>query len=326
MSPDALVLASLLEVGAGGAEEGELARRAGLGVPDLRRRMRSLVRNGFGIGERDPGRWRLHRRPGRLIAALIAARLGPGRVVGSSIRVLEETGSTNEAVLRWSRSRAQEGTVALAELQTQGRGRMGRRWESPRGRSLLLSVLLHPPGPPARHTRLTMMGAVALARTLEGLTGIPPAIKWPNDILSGGRKLAGILAEAHLGPDRPSPVALGMGLNVNQSEEDLPFHLRHLATSMRMCAGRGWNRNEVAARLLSELDGLYTGLLQGLYPALHREWCRRCDTLGRTVTVLQGSRRLVGMAEALHEDGSLLLRTREGSLHTLHSGEASLGS
>ena len=159
-----------------------------------------------------------------------------------------------------------------------------------------------------------MMGAVALARTLEGLTGNPSGDQVAQRHPVGGTEAAGILAEAHLGPDRPSPVALGMGLNVNQSEEDLPFHLRHLATSMRMCAGRGWNRNEVAARLLSELDGLYTGLLQGLYPALHREWCPPLRHPGPDRDRAPGLRRLVGMAEALHEDGSLLLRTREGSL------------
>ena len=321
MSADAAILSALRGAGPGGIAASDLAARAGIAPDILRDRIGVLSRNGFRI-ECDPVKaFRLLHSPDRLMADHVVACMGERDVVGSTVRVLGETSSTNEVAFRWARAGAREGTTVLTEHQSHGRGRMGRSWQASRGSSLLLSVLLHPPGPPARQTRLTILAAAALTRAIEGLVGEAPSVKWPNDILVEGRKMAGILTEVCADSDGSCRAVVGIGLNVNQSEADFPPELHATATSLRLWTGREWNRNEVAARLLVEMDSLYRMMRRGEFFRVLAQWRERCATLGESVTLRLGHGTLHGVAEALEEDGSLLLRTAEGNLERIHAGD-----
>ena len=145
-----------------------------------------------------------------------------------------------------------EGAVAVAEEQTEGRGRLGRRWEAPAGTSVLASVLLRPPVPPDRLPELSLVAGESVADAVAALTGLEPAIRFPNDVLIGGRKVAGILAEASEGT-----VVLGIGVNVDQAADELPRESRTPATSLRIETGGEIDRAELLATILERLELRY---------------------------------------------------------------------
>jgi len=216
------------------------------------------------------------------------------KVIGREILVFEETTSTNDAIMRMTQAR--EGLVVFAESQTKGRGRHGRSWASARGKGLWFSVLLRPKFP---LPRLTVAASVAVAR----VAGLDAKIKWPNDVTLDGRKLAGILTET-----RNDVAILGIGLNVNCCDEDFPIELRKVATGLS-CT----DRPEMAARLLIELDVVYAQAADD-FLTISAEWARLCTTLGKQIVVRMGEHRIEGHAQALDEDGALLIRRDNGQI------------
>lgn len=175
---------------------------------------------------------------------------GGGRI-GSRIVVFRETESTNDLVRRAAEGGEPEGFVAFAESQTKGRGQFGRRWSSAAGLGLWFSILLRPKWPPARLADVTPLVAVAVARALD----LPVRIKPPNDILCGGRKLAGILSEARTGAD--VFVVVGIGLNVNHARTDFPLELQESSTSVALETGKVAPREPCAGAILRELAARY---------------------------------------------------------------------
>ena len=204
---------------------------------------------------------RLVSAPERLVADDLCAALPPDAAgVGREIVVFEETDSTNDLAARAGHDGAAGGLVIFAERQRAGRGRLGRRWTAPPHRALLFSVLLRPAVmdvPAARWSELTFCAALAVAETAEWATGRPARIKWPNDVLVEGRKVAGILLERHQQP-APGFVVAGIGLNVLQAPEDFPPELRERAGSLAMLAlpGRTVERRRVAVVVLERLESI----------------------------------------------------------------------
>jgi BirA family biotin operon repressor/biotin-[acetyl-CoA-carboxylase] ligase len=147
---------------------------------------------------------------------------------------------------------APEGAVAVTEEQTEGRGRLGRRWESPPRSSVLCSVCLRPDAPPARYPELTLVGAEATVEAIRALTALAPTVKEPNDVLLGGRKVAGVLGEAFEGR-----VVLGIGINVNVAADQLPREARLPPTSLLLETGGELDRVELLVTLLEELERAY---------------------------------------------------------------------
>ena len=181
--------------------------------------------------------------------------LSPGSVepllqgrLGRPYRFVEECVSTQ----RLLEPDEAEGATVATDLQTQGRGRLGRTWEAPSGRALLFSVLLHPRPPMALWPELSLVAGDAVATALRGQTGVPAELSHPNDVLIEGRKVAGILAEASVGR-----VVLGIGANVNQTEVELPTETPKPATSIRVETGREWPRAPLLAAILVELERRY---------------------------------------------------------------------
>lgn len=207
-----------------------------------------------------------------------------------------------------------EGAVAVTEHQTAGRGRARRRWEDRAGRSVLVSVLLRPPlGSP--RPQLSLVAGLAVADVVEALTGLPTGLKWPNDVLLGERKVAGILLEG--GDDE---VVCGIGINVNESEAELPIGTRLPAASLRTAAGMPFDRPEVLARVLDRLERHYDTWrhdgLEALLPALEQRNALR----GRRVR--SGAR--AGVVGALAPDGRIELVLDDGATELLASGELEL--
>jgi BirA family biotin operon repressor/biotin-[acetyl-CoA-carboxylase] ligase len=275
-------------------------------------------------------------------AALNARLVRPGGL-WREIRVIEETGSTNAVLLGEARAGAAEGLVLVAESQTAGRGRLGRSWSSPPRAALTCSVLLRPAGvPPPARAWLPLLTGIAVAAALRAEAGVAAGLKWPNDVLVGDRKIAGILAEAH-----GDAVVAGVGLNVTLTRAELPVPT---ATSLLLENAACLDRGRLLAAVLTELASRYTAWAAGPHAAapgagapppqspvpaspvpaspapaspapaspvpasLRAEYLRWCVTIGREVRVeLPGGALLTGTATDVDEAGRLAVRTGPGS-------------
>jgi BirA family biotin operon repressor/biotin-[acetyl-CoA-carboxylase] ligase len=192
----------------------------------------------------------------RLIAAELQANLSRA-VIGREIIVLEQTGSTNDAILRSATPNPKEGLVLFAEHQTGGRGQRGNRWESAAGKGLWLSILLRPKIDITNAPRLTAWAAEAVSEAIRHEFSLATTIKLPNDIQIDGRKVAGVLVEMRAQEKAPHLAIAGIGINVNQSLEDFPAALQGRAISLAMALGRQVDRQRFATILLRNLDRSY---------------------------------------------------------------------
>jgi BirA family biotin operon repressor/biotin-[acetyl-CoA-carboxylase] ligase len=307
-----------------GVSGAELSQRLGVSRAAIWARIQDLRALGYDIAASPHLGYRLAGVPDLLHADDLVSRLGRVQVVGRDIRVFEETTSTNDIIEKLARDGVREGAVVFAESQTRGRGRLGRQWLSPLHRGLWFSVLLRPRLRPQETTRLTVASATALRRAIHAQTGLVVAIKWPNDILVGGRKAAGILTELSAELDQVKHIILGIGVDVNLEEKEFPPALRRTATSLRAELGRTVSRPELAVRILRELDADYSRIVSGEFAAVADEWEEHCETLGREVVIKTGDRRVRGRAESLGEDGALLLRTEHGLVERIVGGDVTL--
>ena len=325
MSIDTEILSAMRRAGEGGASGAELAQKLGVTRAAVWARIEELRTLGYEIEASPHQGYKLVGTPDRLHADDLLSRLaGKTRVVGRDIRVFLETTSTNDVIDKLARDGVKEGVVVLAEAQTKGRGRLGRKWLSAAGKGLWLSVLLRPALRPQAATQVTIMAATAVSRAIRRQTGLAPAIKWPNDILLNGRKAVGILTELHGELDRIDYLMVGIGVDVNLSPADFPPELRRMATSLRQELGSPVDRAELAAALVRELDADYQRISEGQFAALAGEWADQCVTLGKTVRIQIGDRVVQGRAESLDEDGALLVRTEHGRLERIVGGDVTL--
>jgi BirA family transcriptional regulator, biotin operon repressor / biotin---[acetyl-CoA-carboxylase] ligase len=229
--------------------------------------------------------------------------------LGTRFYYFPELDSTNNYARALAQGGAPEGVVVIAEQQTQGRGRLARRWVSPPFVNIYCSIILRPTLPPARAAQITLTAAVALSDTLAGFSPVPPAIKWPNDILADGKKLAGVLTEAVSDSRKVDFVILGIGVNVNYTLEAMPAEIRERATSLSMLAGRTISREDFLRRLIQDLDRCYAILEEEGFAALAPQWDARFGLRGRAVRVEMTDRSITGRALGIDADGLLLVKS-----------------
>ena len=283
--------------------------------------LRSL---GYGINAGPHKGYRLTEVPDILIADDLTSQLSEDQIIGNQIRVFSETASTNKLVDQIGLAGEPEGLVIFAESQTQGRGRLGRQWISPSKKGLWFSVLLRPALRPPQMTQLTVIAATALARAIRETTPLIPEIKWPNDILINGKKVAGVLTEMSAEPDRVLHAVIGIGLDVNLDEEDFPDDLKSLATSLRLECGKPILRSRLAVHLLRALDDDYRRIREGQFKMVSEEWESQCITLQKRVRIHQMDRVIDGYAESLDSEGALMVRTASGLLERITGGDVTI--
>lgn len=310
---------------AGALLSGEQARRVlGISRTAVWKQIASLRSLGYQIEAIPSQGYRLAGEPDLLDQEALCQTLAGTTVVGRTIRCLNETVSTNTDAFRSAEDGAVEGTVVLADRQTGGKGRLGRRWESPAGVNLYCSIVLKPDLAPSEAPQLTFLSAVATARAITAVTGLQPAIKWPNDLLLNDRKVAGLLNEMSAETDRISFVILGIGVNLNMQADQFPGDLRSPATSLLLESGRPVSRLRFASILLQELDREYVRFVREGFDPVRDEWSRLCNAAGRTVRVDMGNGVLQGKFGGLDRDGALLVRLPDGALERVLSGDVIL--
>lgn len=285
--------------------------------------IKSLQNVGYRIAAVPSQGYRLLATPDIFVPAEISAGLHSQRI-GCEIICYTETDSTNTIAYRLAEDGASDGTVVLADCQRAGKGRLGRSWESPAGVNLYCSVILRPAIVPMLAYQLTFLSAVAVARTVAVSTRLTPQIKWPNDILVNGRKVAGLLNEMSAETEKVHFVVLGIGVNLNMRREQFPADLRHPASSLFLESGEKIDRTAFARELLAALDALYDDYLKFGYAPIREEWLARCHMLGRKVSVDIRERVIVGEVTGIDDNGALLVRTSSGGEERILSGDVSL--
>ena len=311
-----------LLIQAGGSVSGEeMSRRLGVTRAAVWKGIEALRSAGYEISSVPGQGYRLVSCPNRLSAGAVSARLSPEAVVGHEIVCLEQVDSTNTYLKRRGAEGASHGLAALAEEQTGGRGRRGRRFESPRGAGLYLSVLLRPDCAPAEAVTLTAWVGVAVCDAVEQAAGVRPRIKWTNDIILNGKKLCGILTEFALLAESGEPdyVVIGMGVNMNQTVDTFQAQgLEDIATSLAL-EGYPVEQNHLAVCLLEALDKLNRD-----FPANRADYLDRyrahCVTLGRRVSFDGEGTLQTGTVAGVDDNFALLVDGDDGKRHIVSSG------
>lgn len=246
-------------------------------------------------------------------------------LIGSSLECLEVIDSTNTQCKRRAAEGAPEGLVVLAEEQTGGRGRLGRSFQSPRGKGLYLSALLRPQMEPDAVMDFTAWVAVAVCDGIEAACGVRPQIKWTNDIILNGRKLVGILTELGLSSETHSLQYLvtGIGVNVNHSPEDFDPEVREVAASLAQALGHPVSRSRLAAELLRALDRMYAGFPQNKAAYLD-QYRADCLTTGRQVQLVTPVSRQEAYALEIDDQFRLVVELPDGTRKALSAGEVSV--
>lgn len=247
--------------------------------------------------------------------ALVAARLG------TKFHYFSEITSTNTHARWLAENGAGEGEIVIAEAQTAGRGRLGRHWSSPPYANLYFSLILKPKLAPAHAPQVTLMAAVALADTVATFTPDEPAIKWPNDILVGGRKLAGILTELSCDAERVNYVILGIGVNLNYPCAMMPEEIRERSTSVFESTQKTVSRESFLKGLIQALDRCYGELEVSGFPAIAARWEARFGLRGRRVRVESLDQAVIGRARGIDRDGALVLEDDSGALQRIVAGD-----
>lgn len=274
----------------------------------------------------SPGRGNQHGWVDILIRALIPEAITRGLgtcLIGTRVLWHQAVTSTMDVARQAAREGAPEGTVVIAEEQTAGKGRQGRSWVTAPG-NLVLTIILKPPL--AELPALNMVASLAVVQATARTTGLVATIKWPNDVLIGGRKLCGMLVDSEVVGGQVSFSLVGIGLNVALDPARYP-EIAGIATSLSQEAGRPVSRLSVLRALLQEADALYLRLRAGAHgrAPLQGEWRRHMAMLGQRVAILQeGATVYEGVAEDVADDGSLLLRLPDGRLVPVLAGQVSL--
>ena len=241
--------------------------------------------------------------------------------LGTKFHYFQEIDSTNSHARRLAETGAAEGEVVIAERQFDGRGRLGRSWESPPYCNLYFSLLLRPALAPAHAPQITLMAAVALADTIATFVADRPTIKWPNDILLQGKKLAGILTESSCDAKRIEFVILGIGVNLNFPRDRMPETIRDRATSLMEVGGQSVSRENFLRRLIQDLDRCYGVLEDFGFDAIAPRWQARFGFKGKTVRVEMGGDVLIGQAVGIDRDGALLVEDVRGERQRVVAGD-----
>lgn len=239
------------------------------------------------------------------------------RTLGRHIMHLEQTETTQRIAHEQAQQAAVEGTLIVCDFQTGGRGQLGRTWHETQGAGIAMSLILRPAAPLHEAGQLTLLAGIALAQTLRTLD-IPATIKWPNDLLIEGKKVAGILTEMQTEADRINSVIIGIGINV--LHEQFPEVLADRATSLKLATGKVIARAEIVAMFLNTFEPMYLKWLTEGFASFVSLWENYADRLNDLVTLRTRQETVTGILRGIQADGTLQMETEAG-MKTFHSAE-----
>ena len=298
----------------------DLSQQLGVSRAAIWKHIRHLRQVGYVI-EAVPSRgYHLVARPDLLLPMAVRSGLNTD-FVAQRIEYFSETDSTNLRAQDLGEQGAEHGTVVIAEAQSSGRGRMGRSWSSPAGVNLYTSVLLRPQLLPIQAAQLTFLSAVAVARAVEVVADVKVTVKWPNDILLDGKKIAGLLNELSAEMEGIHYAVLGIGVNLNMTADQFPDDLRYPATSLLISTGQPVDRLVFAQELYRQLDSLYQLFCAEGFVPVRLAWESLFDLIGSRVEVDCGGQFFCGNVAGIADDGALLLGLDNGGKQEIYAGD-----
>lgn len=244
--------------------------------------------------------------------------------IGRNIHYEESVESTQKIAHRFASEDAPEGTVIIAEEQLSGRGRMARRWHSPKYTGIWMSMIIRPNIPLSNAPQLTLLAAVAIVQAIDEMTDLIPEIKWPNDILINGKKVTGILTELQAEADRIHSIIIGIGINVNQKKEDFPQELQEIATSLFIEDGEIVSRAELVRSIFKHFEKLYTLYLEQGFLPIKLLWEGYASSIGKYIKARTLANTIEGKALGITNDGVLQLEDMAGTIHHIYSADIEL--
>lgn len=299
-----------------------ISSRLGITRAAVWKKISSLRKKGYSIKAVPSKGYRLISAP-ELDRDFLLTHVGGG--LWKEIIVHDSVESTNNLALSLSAEGSlASGTALIADLQTGGKGRLGRRWISPAGMNIYMSLIIQPDLEPKELTMLTVLAGVSSVTALSKICSIPISIKWPNDLMISDKKLGGILTEVRADSDGISVAVIGIGININMCSKNFPEEIKDLATSIRVAAGISYSRNEIICQILRDFEQWYDILKKEGRGKLLDAWRKYSSTLGRTVMATVGQTSVSGIAEDINDSGMLLLRTPSGQQVTISAGDITL--
>jgi BirA family biotin operon repressor/biotin-[acetyl-CoA-carboxylase] ligase len=244
------------------------------------------------------------------------------KIIGKEIIHFDSITSTNDTAKEFALKRAKEGLVITAEEQLKGRGRRGRTWESPKGTGIWMTILLRPDISPSQGPKFTLLSAVAVAKSIKEVTGLNAKIKWPNDIIINNKKVCGILTEMNAEIDFVNHIIIGIGVNVNAMQDDFPIEVQQRAISLAQETGKKVSRQELARKILENIEKRYLAFIQGMdFENILEEWKGLSCNLGKQVKATVNGKELIGTAVDINKDGALILKTDEEKFIEINYGD-----
>jgi BirA family transcriptional regulator, biotin operon repressor / biotin---[acetyl-CoA-carboxylase] ligase len=298
----------------------DVAARLGLSRTAIWKHIRKLGSLGYLILTHPREGYQLVNTPDLLVSEEILPIL-PTSWLGRSFQHFMQIGSTNDEAMRLAVRGTPHGTVVVAEEQTRGRGRQQRSWLSPPGGGIYFSMVFTEPLPVREAPQSTLVATLALVRVLRQGYGLHPQIKWPNDVLLSGRKIAGILAEIQSDQDYTRFLVIGIGINVNQGARELSGPFRYPATSISMELGKPVNRSELLARFLAEFEGVYEEFVKSGFAGWLSEYEAASAILGKSIRIQRGQDEVEGIVSGFTAQGALKLLKHDGRTETIWVGD-----
>ena len=289
----------------------DLGGASGVSKAGVGRLIERLRRRGYRIDEVPGEGYRLVSSPDTLDVCELTAELRSAGLA-NPVSAFESVDSTNDVAQSLARDGAPDGTVVAAEEQTGGRGRLGRRWHSPKDLGLWFSLVLRPDLDAGQSACLSLVAAASVASALRTGCGIKASVRWPNDVVCGSRKICGILTEGGLAGGRPDFIVIGFGINVHQQVADFPADLRASATSVAIECGLPTRRARLLAEVIVAFRGRYETFISDGFGPARKELLGLSPLIGKLTRVATGRRVLDGTAVDIDETGALILRTESG--------------
>lgn len=300
------------------ATESELLKKLEISQEKLKKNMEILKEAGYKIVHDDKG-YKLEDTPD-IVEPFEVSRGLSSKYIGHNIHFYEEVESTNNTAKKFVENNAPEGTVIIAEHQTAGRSRKRADWISPEG-GIYMTMILRPEVTLLEASKLTIVTGVSIAKTLHDKFDVNVGIKWPNDLLIGNKKICGILTEAVTEKDKLEAVLVGIGIDVNIDEKDIPDEIQNIATSVKKETNIELNRAEIMREFFKTFEDLYEEFKIDNFKYIVSEWRRLSSTTGNRVKVYKDGKAVIADAVGITNNGALIIETDDGKLEKITSGE-----
>lgn len=302
----------------------DMSRRLGVSRTAVWKHIKKLRSDGYSIESHTNSGYKLTGSPDVMSLSELEPFLHT-EFIGRNIIYLDSVDSTNLYAKKKAENPFREGTVVIADEQTVGRGRLGRHWVSVKGKGIWMTIMLKPDILPSDAPKLSIIAALAVANALRSCCRVDAKIKWPNDIVAGGKKLCGILTEMSAEDDEIKYVIIGIGINVNMEIDDFGQEVSSVATSIRIEKGRSVLRKALAASVLFEFEKIYRVFEREVsIKTFLDDYKSKSAVLGKEIRLIKKREEITGVAVDITKEGYLVVKLADGTCREIMSGEVSV--